>query len=269
MSKSNVVTIAEVKAAQPEVKNLATNVPLNMLGNLLPKSKRFNDPIFSRPFGKEGHTLADAIQHQAAVYRGMLRNRKDQLEKLKAIGEVLIELRSIAGVNNDRQLGELIGKTDLAIMSRQDRSDAMWLATEWQTVQDFMKDMDISSGSASYLRKKVREAQQAKPEASQTTNEPKADVQSAKPDATNEAKPDATNEAKPDATNETKSQAKAESVGCPAPTETKSQAKADEPKVEVIVDNEQGFAESMIQIAQMQGLDITKVINAMLKLAKA
>lgn len=261
MSKSNVVTIAEVKAAQPEVKNLATNVPLNTLGNLLPKSKRFNDPIFSRPFGKEGHTLADAIQHQAAVYRGMLRNRKDQLEKLKAIGDVLLELRSIAGVNNDRQLGELIGKTDLAIMSRQDRSDAMWLATEWQTVQDFMKDMDISSGSASYLRKKVREAQQAKPEASQTTNEPKADVQSAKPDATNEAKPDATNE--------TKSQAKVESVGHPTPTETKSQAKADEPKVEVIVDNEQGFAESMIQIAQMQGLDITKVINAMLKLAKA
>ena len=258
MSKSNVVTIAEVKAAQPEVKNLATNVPLNMLGNLLPKSKRFNDPIFSRPFGKEGHTLADAIQHHAAVYRGMLRNRKDQLEKLKAIGDVLLELRSIAGANNDRQLGELIGKTDLAIMSRQDRSDAMWLATEWQTVQTFMKEMDISSGSASYLRKKVRESQQAKPEVSQTTDEPKADVQSAKPDATNEAKPDSTNE--------TKSQAKVESVGHPAPTETKSQAKADESKVEVIVDNEQGFAESMMQIAQMQGLDIAKVINAMLKL---
>lgn len=250
MSKSNVVTIAEVKAAQPEVKNLASNVPLNMLGNLLPKSKRFSDPIFSRPFGKEGHTLADAIQHHAAVYRGMLKNRRDQLEKLKAIGDVLLELRSIAGANNDRQLGELIGKTDLAIMSRQDRSDAMWLATEWQTVQTFMKEMDISSGSASYLRKKVREAQQAKPEVSQTTNEAKPDVQSAKPDATNEAKP----------------QAKVESVGHPTPNEAKPQAKADESKVEVIVDNEQGFAESMIQIAQMQGLDVAKVINAMLKL---
>jgi hypothetical protein len=259
MSKSNVVKIAEVKSAQPEAKTLATNVDVNALGSLLPKAKRFSDPIFSRPFGKDGHTLADAIQHQAQVYRGLLRNRQAQLEKLKGIGEVLVELRSIAGVNNDRQLGELIGKTDLAIMSRQDRSDAMWLAMEWQKVQSFMKEMDISSGSASYLRKKVREAEAAKaaPQVQTAQEESKTPVQSAEKPA----------DAKPAQPTETKSQKTAESVECPTPTETKSQPVANE-TIELVVDNEQAFAESMIQIAKAQGLDLAKIITAMLKAGK-
>jgi hypothetical protein len=115
--------------------------------------------------------LVEAIQHQATVYNSIVKQRKNQLEKLKGIGEVLIELRSVSGAS-DKDYGKLVSKTPLAVMSRNDRADAMWLAENWTSVQQFMKDMDMSSGSATYLRQQMRKAD--KPSADVAENSSKA-----------------------------------------------------------------------------------------------
>jgi hypothetical protein len=121
--------------------------------------------ILDRPYGKEGHTFGEAIEHQATVYNSMLKQKRNQLEKLKVMGELLIEFRAIIG-KSDKEFGQAIKATALSSVSRQDRSDAMWLAENWTTVQKKVKELDINSCSASYLRQLLRkEAKSANSEA--------------------------------------------------------------------------------------------------------
>jgi hypothetical protein len=121
------------------------------------KSQDFAD-IMARPYGKEGHTFGEAIEHSASVYTGMLRAKRQQLEKLKVIGEVLHELRSLIGTS-DKLFGQAVKSTALKNMSRQDRSDAMWLAENWINIQSKTKELDVSSCSASYLRQLLRKTE--------------------------------------------------------------------------------------------------------------
>jgi hypothetical protein len=121
--------------------------------------------ILDRPYGKEGHTFGEAIEHQATVYNSMLKQKRNQLEKLKVMGELLIEFRAIIG-KSDKEFGQAIKATALSSVSRQDRSDAMWLAENWTSVQKKVKELDINSCSASYLRQLLRkEAKSANSEA--------------------------------------------------------------------------------------------------------
>jgi hypothetical protein len=209
---------------KPKVSTVAEGVQITSL--------KESNPIFSRPFGKEGHTLGEAIDHQATVYKGLVKQRKGQLEKLKGIGEVLIELRSVSGAS-DKDYGKLVSKTPLGVMSRQDRSDAMWLATEWQSIEKFMKDMDMSSASAAYLRQQMRKASKPKAEAD--------DVES---------------------TEGSKSTDEGSTVKQP-----KADKQSDDASVEVSTATETEFAQSMADIAKAEGLDLAKVIAALQALA--
>jgi len=231
--KSNLAIIAETaivspkaseKPRQPKATTVAKGIKIPALQE--------SNPIFSRPFGTEGHTLGEAIEHQATVYKSLVRNRKSQLEKLKGIGEVLIELRSVSGAS-DKDYGKLVSKTPLAVMSRQDRSDAMWLAENWTNVQKFMKDMDISSGSASYLRQQMKKSEKTSDNAQ--AEKPKASV---KQEITQNS----------------------EAEGSVEPSTLESEAT-------VSVDTEEDFALSMAEIAKQSGLDLNKVIAALQILA--
>jgi len=111
--------------------------------------------ILDRPYGKEGHTFGEAIEHQATVYNSMVKQKRGQLEKLKVMGELLIEFRAIIG-KSDKEFGQALKATALSSVSRQDRSDAMWLAENWTNVQKKIKELDINSCSASYLRQLLR-----------------------------------------------------------------------------------------------------------------
>ena len=239
--KSNLAIIEDnakfnlVKAdPKPKVSTVAKGVKLPTIKSA--------DPIFSRPFGTEGHTLGEAIEQQATVYKSLVKQRKSQLEKLKGIGEVLIELRSVSGAS-DKDYGKLVSKTPLAVMSRQDRSDAMWLAENWTSVQKFMKDMDMSSGSAPYLRQQMRKAE--KPSAEPSTVESKTDAKPSAPVQSSE-------------TPDTKPSASEASVE--ASTVESSEAT-------VSVDSEDDFAISMAEIAKQSGLDLKKIIAALQVLA--
>jgi hypothetical protein len=100
----------------------------------------------------------------------MIKAKRQQLEKLKVIGEVLHELRSLIGTS-DKLFGQAVKATALRNMSRQDRSDAMWLAENWMNIQSKTKELDVSSCSASYLRQLLRKAEKSPDDAVATTQE--------------------------------------------------------------------------------------------------
>ena len=212
--KSNLAIIQDQSIyAVPETKSLGT-FPVN-------------SDIFQKKIGD--HTLGEAISHQAEVYKGMIKTAKNQLKKLKDIGDLLIQIRAFIG-KSDKEFGQFIAKTDLAIMSRQDRSDAMWLAENWQDVQSFMKDMNVVSASAAYLRQKMRKS--AKAESASTESS--------------------------EASTEERS----------APSEASS-TDEDSTLGTLDVDNEKVFAESVMQIALAHNLDMGEIITAMLKIYRS
>ena len=247
--KSNLAIIAETaivspkaseKPRQPKATTVAKGIKIPALQE--------SNPIFSRPFGTEGHTLGEAIEHQATVYKSLVKNRKSQLEKLKGIGEVLIELRSVSGAS-DKDYGKLVSKTPLAVMSRQDRSDAMWLAENWTSVQKFMKDMDISSGSAPYLRQQIRKAE------NKTQPSAEGSVEASAVESKTDTKPSAPTQSSD--TTDTKPSA-SEAIASVEPSTVESS------EATVSVDDEQSFALSMAEIAKQSGLDLNKVIQSLM-----
>ena len=176
---ANLLHFNKIAKAEPKVQTVSKNVKVQKpakavkhsnaeLAKYAKKSQDFAD-IMARPYGKEGHTFGEAIEHSASVYTGMLRAKRQQLEKLKVIGEVLHELRSLIGTS-DKLFGQAIKATALKNMSRQDRSDAMWLAENWIEIQSKTKELDVSSCSASYLRQLLRKAEKS-PTAVATTQE--------------------------------------------------------------------------------------------------
>jgi hypothetical protein len=120
------------------------------------KNRNEFSEIMSRQFGEvKGFTLGQAIEHSASVYTSIVKQKRGQLEKLNEIGKVLQELRSVIG-KSDKEFGQAIKATALKNMSRQDRSDAMWLSENWTDIKAKMKELDINSCSASYLRQLLR-----------------------------------------------------------------------------------------------------------------
>ena len=120
------------------------------------KNRNEFSEVMSRQFGAvKGFTLGQAIEHSASVYTSIVKQKRGQLEKLCEIGKVLQELRSVIG-KSDKEFGQAVKSTALKNMSRQDRSDAMWLSENWVSIQGNMKELDINSCSASYLRQLLR-----------------------------------------------------------------------------------------------------------------
>jgi hypothetical protein len=209
----------------------------------------------------QGNSLGEAIDAQAKAYKSIKKQQKAALEKLKGIGEILNYVRSL--FKSDQLFGQFLMKTELSIMSRQDRSDAMWLADNWNEIQLQMKKLDISSSSASYLRQAIRKAsatvQESKAppvvaETAKSTVEPstvKPTVQESKASPVVE-KPVAT-------VQESKAPSVVES------TVEHSTLKTSDDTLEIIVDNAEAFADSVANLAIAEGLDLNAVIEALLK----
>jgi hypothetical protein len=224
--KSNAIAkIATI--ATPKVTKVAESVKVSPKAlNSYAQGKAQYAELMARPYGTEGHTFGDAIDHAASSYVGILRQKKNILGKLREIGILLIELRSITG-KSDKDFGQLIKTTPLSKISRQDRSDAMWLAENWADVQSFMKDMDISSCSAAYLRQKIRKAS--------------TPVESAHSDKV--------------------------TAGDSKGSDEDSTVESDSEKQEIIADSVDTFAVSVATIAKAQGFDLPALISALQKIA--
>lgn len=237
MKKSNAVAKQNVVSiAQPSVVVAAENVTVQKpSASAVSKSAKGTaefKAIFDRPYGEEGHTFGEAMEHSAEVYKGLVKKRKNALKDLRSVGIILIEFRTLIG-KSDKEFGQAIAKTSLSVMSRQDRSDAMWLAENWDSVQSFMKDMDISSSSAAYLRQKITKAKKTEQVAEGNT------AKSADSDEVTES--ETTVEASTQQSDEV--------------TETAS----------LDIDSEESFAASIKLIAEKQGLNLAKVVACLIK----
>ena len=202
--------------------------------------------ILTRQF--DGKTIAEQIDAQVKVYRSIKKQAKANLERLMQIGKLLNELRSY--FKSDVQYGQFLQKTELSTMSRQDRSDAQWLATNWTLVQDQMKKLDISSSSASYLRQLLRSNGQPKVDAA---TQPKVET-SVEPSTVTQPKAD-----------NAPNQPKADNAIVQPKVDVSVEPSTVNDAVEIIVDNAEAFADSVANLAKAEGLDLNAVIEALLK----
>jgi hypothetical protein len=116
--------------------------------------------------GRKTYKLSDLIAHTAKQYDTLYLMQEEQLGLYKSIGETLIAIRCLFGEKDDRAYGEWLAKTELGSMSRQDRADAMFVATNWTKVQKLNKGGKLDSLGVSAIRKRVK--------ASEAENQPKA-----------------------------------------------------------------------------------------------
>jgi hypothetical protein len=255
MAQSNLAVISE---------NGVFNVKSAVKNAMLPKAKPpINDAVMYNAEGilltttqYQGNSLGEAIDAQAKAYKSIKKQQKAALEKLKGIGEVLNYVRSL--FKSDVLFGQFLMKTELSIMSRQDRSDAMWLADNWNEIQLQMKKLDSSSSSASYLRQAIRKA-------SATVQESKASPEVAVATVEPQIKPTATvqrSEA-PDVVVETAKPTVEHSTLKPTVQESEASPVVD--SLEIIVDNAEAFADSIVMLAKSENLDLNAVIEALLK----
>lgn len=257
MAQSNLAVISE---------NGVFNVKSAVKNAVLPKAKLpINDAVMYNAEGillttttYQGNSLGEAIDAQAKAYKSIKKQQKAALEKLKGIGDVLNYVRSL--FKSDLLFGQFLMKTELSIMSRQDRSDAMWLADNWNEIQLQMKKLDISSSSASYLRQAIRKA-------TATVQESKASpvvVETAKPTVEHSTlKPTVQESKAPSAVVATVQESKAPSVV--ESTVEHSTLKASDDSLEIVVDNAEAFADSIVMLAKSENLDLNAVIEALLK----
>ncbi len=257
MAQSNLAVISEngVFNVKSAVKN----------ATLLKAKPPINDAVMYNDHGQlltttqyQGNSLGEAIDAQAKAYKSIKKQAKAALEKLKGIGDVLNYVRSL--FKSDVLFGQFLMKTELSIMSRQDRSDAMWLADNWNEIQLQMKKLDISSSSASYLRQAIRKA-------SATVQRSEAPDVVAVATVEPQVKPTATVQS--EALNVVEKPVAA-TVECSTlkPTVQESLDSEASPVVdtlEIIVDNAEAFADSVANLAKAEGLDLNAVIEALLK----
>ena len=258
MAQSNLAVISE---------NGVFNVKSAVKNAMLPKAKPpINDAVMYNAEGilltttqYQGNSLGEAIDAQAKAYKSIKKQQKAALEKLKGIGDVLNYVRSL--FKSDLLFGQFLMKTELSIMSRQDRSDAMWLADNWNEIQLQMKKLDISSSSASYLRQAIRKA-------SATVQESKAPsvvAETAKSTVEPQVKPTATvQESKASPVVEKPVAATVEHSTL-KPTVQESKALPVVDSLEIIVDNAEAFADSIVMLAKSENLDLNAIIEALLK----
>jgi len=97
----------------------------------------------------------------AKAYKSLVVSAKKNLKILREIGIVLNVLYKPYAERASKDWGDYIKTTELSIMSRMDRSNAQWLATNWDEIQAFKLAKCINSNSVGSLRKLIVAAQKA------------------------------------------------------------------------------------------------------------
>ena len=102
-------------------------------------------------------------------YTLLVTQAEEKLQTLYAIGMQfsLIKAGFISGVNakgenkyDDNGFARCINTTPLKVISKRDRSDCVWLCTNWEAIAEFKKD-GVTSNSVTYLRKLMTDAAKA------------------------------------------------------------------------------------------------------------
>jgi len=108
--------------------------------------------------GKKTFKLDDAVKHAVAIYDAMWLLQSQMLDNYREIGEILLGLQTLFG-NDKSAFGKFLEGSDLGQMSRQDRSDAMFLAANWTKVQKMNVNGVLDTLGVSAIRKRLKAAE--------------------------------------------------------------------------------------------------------------
>lgn len=108
--------------------------------------------------GKKSFKLDDAVKHAVAIYDAMWLLQSQMLDNYREIGEILLGLQSLFA-DNKTAFGKFLEGSDLGQMSRQDRSDAMFLAANWTKVQKLNVNGTLDTLGVSAIRKRLKAAE--------------------------------------------------------------------------------------------------------------
>lgn len=108
--------------------------------------------------GKKSFTIAEAIKHASSIYDTMWLMQEQMLDHYREIGTILIGLQALFA-DNRKAFGQYLAGTDLGQMSKQDRSDAMFLATNWTKVQKLNQNGALDTLGVSAIRKRLKVAE--------------------------------------------------------------------------------------------------------------
>lgn len=108
--------------------------------------------------GKKSFTIAEAIKHASSIYDTMWLMQEQMLDHYREIGTILIGLQTLFG-DNKVAFGKFLEGSDLGQMSRQDRSDAMFLASNWTKVQKLNQNGALDTLGVSAIRKRLKAAE--------------------------------------------------------------------------------------------------------------
>ena len=101
-------------------------------------------------------SLDQTMAQHAKAYDKITKAAKKSLETFKEIGETLLLIKS--DFESDKLFGQHIATTPLATISRRDRADMQWLASNWELIVEFKKENDYQGNSVQHLRTKVNAA---------------------------------------------------------------------------------------------------------------
>lgn len=108
--------------------------------------------------GKKKFSVSDAVKHAVAVYDAMWLLQEQMLDNYREIGNILLGLQALFG-DNKVAFGKFLEGSELGAMSRQDRSDAMFLAANWTKVQKLNQNGALDTLGVSAIRKRLKAAE--------------------------------------------------------------------------------------------------------------
>lgn len=130
----------------------------------------------AKPKGKgkgKGKIMID-YEGAAIAYTKTKTSAAENLIIFRDIGLVLLAVKK--QFPSKPKFGQHIATTALSIMTKQDRNDAMWLAENWNKIQAFKAENDISSNSVGILRKAKAKADKAAKDPKATSTPKKLDI---------------------------------------------------------------------------------------------
>ena len=110
--------------------------------------------------GKKSYALNDAMEHGAVIYDQLWVQQSVTLGYYRDLGNILLQVRSL--YKDNISFGKFMDSSPLGCMSKQDRSDTIFIAANWIKIQKLNKNGTLDTLGVSAIRKRVKASDQPK-----------------------------------------------------------------------------------------------------------
>lgn len=165
--------------------------PVNNLAFDLAKASKSADKTLTKVNAKDITKIEPTVQateldqrmeSSAKIYIRIKSAQKKHLSELRSVGSTLNEYRSLH--SSDKAFGQAIAKTPLKVVSRQDRTDLMWLDSNWDSLQELITKGDLTSRNPAGLRQQLAKLNKVKSQSDSQSKTESTDEDSAQTEST-------------------------------------------------------------------------------------